>query len=278
MEDGMSADYEVLKLDGQGAALFVTIDAPPMNLLGPELVRDLVSLITMLDTGEPYKVVVFRSADPDYFISHVDVTKIAAYRQEAARLTGEASIALLFRRLAQTKAVTIAEIAGRARGAGSEFILNCDMRFAARGRAIFAQNEPALGLVPGGGGTQHLVRMLGRGRALEVLLGAEDFDAELAERYGWINRSFAPEALAPFVSALAHRIAGFPASGLVAVKARVDAISLPPIGDYRRDSDLFGEGVKRPDVQQRIHAAVARGFQTREAELDVARLLGSLDD
>jgi enoyl-CoA hydratase/carnithine racemase len=272
----MSADYEVLKMEEQGAVLFATIDAPPMNLLGPELIRDLVSLITVLDCGEPYKVVVFKSADPDYFISHVDVTKIAAYRQEAAKLTGEASIALLFRRLAETKAVTIAQIEGRARGAGSEFILNCDMRFAARGRAVFAQNEAAFGLVPGGAGTQHLVRMLGRGRALEILLSADDFDADLAEQYGWINRSFAPEALAPFVSALAHRIAGFPAAGLAAIKERVNAISLAPVEDFRRDSDLFGNGVKEPEAQQRIRAAVDRGFQNREAELDLGQLLGSL--
>lgn len=270
------AAYETLRLEEQGAALFVTIDAPPMNLLGPELVRDLVSLITVLDRGEPYKVVVFKSADPDYFISHVDVNKIAAYRQEAARLTGEASIALLFRRLAETKAVTIAQIEGRARGAGSEFVLNCDMRFAARGRAVLAQNEAAFGLVPGGGGAQHLVRMLGRGRALEILLSANDFDSELAEHYGWVNRSFAPDALGPFVTALALRIAGFPAAGLNAIKERVNAISLADVDEFRRDSDLFGNGVKEPEAQQRIHAAIARGFQDRQAEMDLGALLGAL--
>jgi enoyl-CoA hydratase/carnithine racemase len=268
--------YETLKLEEHGAALFVTIDAPPMNMLGPEMVRDLVSLITILDRGEPYRVVVFRSADPDYFISHVDVTKIVAYRQEAAALTGEASIALLFRRLAETKAVTIAEIAGRTRGAGSEFVLNCDMRFAARGRAFISQNEAAFGVVPGGAGAQHLVRMLGRGRALEVLLGADDFDAELAEHYGWVNRSFASDELSPFVSKLALRIAGFPAKGLNQIKERVNDISLASVQEFRRDSDLFGNGVKDPDVQARIHSAIERGFQTRDAEMQLGHLLGTL--
>jgi enoyl-CoA hydratase/carnithine racemase len=275
-EAAMSSNFETLKVEEQGAALFVTIDAPPMNMLGPEMVRDLVSLITLLDQGEPYKVVVFRSADPDYFISHVDVTKIAAYRQEAADLTGEASIALLFRRLAETKAVTIAEIAGRARGAGSEFILNCDMRFAARGRAFFSQNEAAFGVVPGGGGAQHLVRILGRGRALEVMLSAEDFDADLAEKYGWVNRSFEPGDLSSFVTSLARRIAGFPASGLHQIKERVNAISLAPVEEFRRDSDLFGEGVKIPEIQSRIQDAIRLGFQTREAEIRLAELLGRL--
>jgi len=190
----MATNYETLRLEETGTVLFATIDAPPMNMLGPELVRDLVSLIETLDKGDPYKVVVFKSADPDYFISHVDVTKIAAYREEAAKLTGEASIALLFRRLSETKAVTIAQIEGRVRGAGSEFILSCDMRFAAHGRAIFSQMEPAFGQIPGGGAAQHLVRLLGRGRAFEVMLSADDYGADLAERYGWVNRSFAPDA------------------------------------------------------------------------------------
>ncbi|UAK26270.1 enoyl-CoA hydratase/isomerase family protein [Sphingomonas nostoxanthinifaciens] len=274
----MADDYETLDLHADGAILFVTINAPPMNLLGPELVRDLVSIIEILDRGEPYKVAVFRSADPDYFIAHVDVTKIAAYRQEAARLTGEASIALLFRRLAETKAVTIAQIEARARGAGNEFILNCDMRFAARGRAVFSQNEGAFGLVPGGGGAQHLVRMLGRGRAFEVMLSAEDYDAELAEHYGWINRSFEPAKLAPFVEALAARIATLPASGARAIKDRVNAISLASVEEFRRDSDLFGEGARTPEVQQRIRTAIERGFQSRDAEIDASRILGSLDN
>jgi enoyl-CoA hydratase/carnithine racemase len=274
----MSEEYATLKLKEDGAALFVTIDAPPMNMLGPEMVRDLVALITLLDRGEPYKVVVFKSADPDFFISHVDVNKIADYRAEAAKLTGEASIALLFRRLAETKAVTIAQVEGRVRGAGSEFILNCDMRFAARGRAVFAQNEAAFGLVPGGAGAQHLVRMLGRGRALEVLLSADDFDADLAECYGWVNRNFAPEALAPFVTKLALRIASFPATGLTHIKQRVNAISLAPIEEFKRDSDLFGEGVRGPEAQQRIHAAIQHGFQKREAEMNLGEVLGRLSE
>lgn len=271
-------EYRTLRLDAQDAVLFVTIDAPPMNLMGPELVRDLVSLIEMLDRGAPYRVAVFRSADPSFFISHVDVTQVNAYRAEAAKLTGEASIALLFRRLAETKAVTIAQIEGRARGAGSEFVLNCDMRFGARGRAILAQNEAAFGLIPGGGGAQHLVRMLGRGRALEILLSADDYDADLAERYGWLNRSLGPDEIGPFVAKLAHRIARMPAAGHAIVKERVNAISLPPVEDFRRDSDLFGEGVTQATAQRRIADAIGRGFQTRAAEIDMGRLLGDLAD
>ena len=140
--------------------------------------------------------------------------------------------------------MTIAQIEGRVRGAGSEFVLACDMRFAARESAIFGQFEPAFGLLPGGGAAQHLTRLMGRARALEVMLSAEDYDAELAERYGWINRALPADELGDFVSSLAHRIAGFPAAGHAVVKDRVNAIALAPVEDFRRDSDLFGEGVR----------------------------------
>ncbi len=258
----------------EGAVLLAEIDAPPMNLLGPVLVRDLVSLIQEAETDERARVLVFTSADPDYFISHVDLTRIDEYRAEAAKLTGEASIALLFHHLSASRLVTIAQIEGRVRAAGSEFVLACDMRFAARETAIFGQFEPAFGLLPGGGAAQHLTRLMGRGRALEVMLSADDYDAELAERYGWINRALPADELGDFVRSLAHRIAGFPAAGHSAVKDRVNAIALAPAEDFRRDSDLFGEGVRDPEAQSRIGAAMKRGLQTRDAEMALAGMLG----
>src|SRR6195256_6144680 len=181
--------FETLTIRQEGGVLFAEIAVPPMNLLGPELVRDLVSLIQRAEADSAVRVIVFKSADPDYFISHVDVKRIKEYRAEAAKLTGEASIALLFRHLSASRLVTIAQIEGRVRGAGSEFALACDMRFAAHGSAIFGQPETGFGLIPGGGAIQHLARLMGRGRALEVLLSAEDYDAQLAERYGWIKRA-----------------------------------------------------------------------------------------
>jgi enoyl-CoA hydratase/carnithine racemase len=265
---------ETLAVREEGPVWFAEIAAPPMNLLGPELVRDLVSLIQRAEADDQVRVLVFGSADPEYFISHVDLTRIAEYRQEAARLTGEASIALLFHHLSASHVVTIAQIEGRVRAAGSEFVLACDMRFAARETAIFAQFEPAFGELPGGGAAQHLTRLMGRGRALEVMLSAQDFDAELAERYGWINRALPAAELGQFVSALAHRIAGFPAAAHAAVKDRVNAIALAPAADFRRDSDLFAAGVREPEAQARIQAAMQRGLQTRDAELDFARVLG----
>jgi enoyl-CoA hydratase/carnithine racemase len=248
-----------------------------MNLLGPELVRDLVSLIQRAEADDAFKVLVFKSADPDYFISHVDLTRVAEYRAEAAKLTGEASIALLFRHLSASRLVTIAQIEGRVRSAGSEFVLACDMRFAARESAIFAQFESAFGQIPGGGATQYLARIMGRARALEVLLSAEDYDAELAERYGWINRALPASTLSDFVRALAQRIARFPAVGQVTIKDRINAITLAPTDDFRRDSDLFGEEVHTGETQRLIQTAMQRGLQTRDAEMELAGMLADLN-
>jgi enoyl-CoA hydratase/carnithine racemase len=260
----------------EAGVLFAEIDAPPMNLLGRELVHDLVSLIKEAEADDTLSVVVFTSADAEYFISHVDLTQVSEYRAEAALLTGEASIASLFHYLSGSRLVTISQIEGRVRGGGSELVLACDMRFAARETAVFGQFEPAFGQIPGGGAAQHLTRLLGRARALEVMLSADDYDAELAERYGWINRALPADAVEEFVRALAHRIAAFPAAGHVAVKDRVNAISLAPLEEFRRDSDLFGAAVGMPTTQSLISVAMNRGLQTRAGELKLGELLGVL--
>lgn len=269
--------FDTLNVNRDGAVLFVEFSGPPMNLLGPDMIRDLVTLIRQAEADDGIGVLVFKSADPAYFISHVDVTRVKEYREEATKLTGETSIGSLFRRLSTSRLVSIAQIEGRVRGGGSEFVLACDMRFAARETAIFSQIESAFGLIPGGGAVQHLTRLMGRGRALEVMLGAMDYDADFAERYGWINRALPAKVLNDFVASLAQRIARFPTAGHTVVKERVNAIALAPAEDFRRDSDRFGENVRSLPAQRRTEAAMARGFQTREAELDLARLLGDLD-
>lgn len=268
--------FETLTLRREGAVLFVEISAPPMNLEGPELIRDLVSLIQQAEADETVQVFVFKSGDPGYFIAHVDVTRIKENREAAAKLNGDPSIGQLYRHLSASRLVSIAQIEGCVRGVGSEFVLACDLRFAARESAIFNQFEPAFGVIPGAGGAQHLARLMGRGRALEVMLSAQDYDADIAERYGWINRALPANEIDEFVSSLAHRIAKFPSAGHAVVKERVNAITLPTVEDIQRDSDLFLEGTRTPEFQQLTKSAFEKGFQTRDAELNLAKLVSDM--
>ena len=259
--------------------LSVVIDAPPMNLIGPELVRDLVSLLGELETGEDVRVMVLQSADPEYFVPHVDLTKVAEYTAEAAKAGGpqDASLGMLWHKLSELPVVTIAKIRGRARGAGSELALACDMRFAARENAILGQIEVGAGASPGAGGVQHLARLLGRGRAMEAILGADDFDAEVAERYGWINRALPDAELDAIVARLARRIASFPAGAVQSTKRVLNELTLPGTDAIRADARRFRQLVVSDQAQARTAALFAQGLQTRgPLELNLGDRLGSL--
>ena len=269
--------FETLDIRRDGAVVFATITAAPINLIGPALVRDLVSFVIEAEADAGIQVVVFKSGDPDFFIAHVDVTRISEYRQETIPFAGEPSLGLLFRRLSLSRLITIAQIEGRVRAAGNEFVLACDMRFAALETAIFAQPETGYGLVPGAGGMQHLARLVGRARALEIMLSGEDYNAAIAERYGWINRAMPAAELDGFVRALAQRIAKFPASARNGVKTRVNSLTLASAEEFREDSDLFLERSRDPVSQARTQIALQQhGFQTREGELDLTRQLDRL--
>src|SRR6201984_3182091 len=235
----MAQEYRTLRVaPSDEGVLSVVIDAPPMNLVGPELVRDLVSLLGELESGQETRVVVLESADPDYFVPHVDLTKVAEYTAEAAKAgrPDDASLGMLWHKLSELPVVTIAKIRGRARGAGSELALACDMRFAARENAILGQIEVGVGALPGAGGVQHLGRLLGRGRAMEAILGADDFDAETAERDGWIHRALPDADLGAGVGALARRMASFPADGVRTAKRVLNELTMPAADAIRADA------------------------------------------
>ncbi len=276
----MTRTYRTLRVsESDKSVLSVAIDAPPMNLIGPELVRDLVGLFTELESDEDIHVMVLESADPEYFVPHVDLTKVAEYTAEAAKAGGpdDASLGMLWHKLSELPIVTIAKLRGRARGAGSELALACDMRFAARENAIFGQIEVGFGASPGAGGVQHLARLLGRGRAMEAILGAADFDADEAERYGWINRALPDDELDAFVARLARRIASFPADAVRSTKQVLNQLTLPGADAIRADARRFRQLVVSDTAQARTAALFAQGLQTRgPVELELGNRIGSL--
>lgn len=254
-------ELDTLDVSVDHGVLYATLNQPPLNLIGPEMVRDLVTLVLYLESHPEVAVIVFGSASPHFFCAHVDMTRAAELGPELARLEPGAPLGLLYRRISALNQVSIAAVTGRVRGAGSELVLACDMRFAGDG-ALFGQPEVGLGAIPGAGAVQHLTRLMGRGRALEALVGADDFSADLAERYGWINRALPEDELPAFVSALARRIARFPSSGVADAKRRVNAIALPGVDALRDDSQLFLRGLARPEVKARTALLFERGMQT----------------
>jgi len=276
----MTQTYRTLRVArSDEGVLGVVIDAPPMNLIGPELVGDLVSLLSELESDQGIRVVVLESADPEYFVPHVDLTKVAEYTAEAAKAGGpdDASLGMLWHKLSELPVVTIAKLRGRARGAGSELALACDMRFAARENAVLGQPEVGFGAPPGAGGVQHLGRLLGRGRAMEVILGAADVDADEAERYGWVNRALPDAELDAFVARLARRIASFPAEAVRSTKQALNELTLPGADAIRADARRFQQLVGSDTVKARAAALFAQGLQTRgPLELDLGDRIESL--
>ncbi|GAA1213689.1 enoyl-CoA hydratase/isomerase family protein [Pseudonocardia alaniniphila] len=255
----------------------VTFDNPPLNLLDPEVVLALRDLLATLETDEAVKVVVFNSADEDYFISHFDVVRAA--EMPGPGPTGLPAWTDIVVRLDRAPFVSIAAIRGRARGVGSEFVLACDLRFASRERAILGQPEVGAALVPGGGALEALPRLVGRSRALEIVLAADDFDAVTAERYGWINRAVADADLYDVVDTIATRIAGFDRDALSTAKRiitqRADPVSAEDINESARE---FRRLAVSPAGRARVAHLLARGMQQRsEFELNFGTELARPD-
>jgi enoyl-CoA hydratase/carnithine racemase len=239
----------------------VTFDHQPLNIFGPEMIPQLEEVITALETDEHVKVVVFDSAVDGFFLTHYD---FVAPLEESARFpvgaTGLQALPDMLARLSRAPVVSIASIRGRATGVGSELALASDMRFASREKALLSQWEVGAGLVPGGGPMARLPRLIGRGRALEVLLSADDIDGDLAERYGYVNRSFPDAELDAFVNALANRIASFDKQALAETKHLVNVNSLPSDAEIAPEWDAFLAALARPAAQARIKALFERGF------------------
>jgi enoyl-CoA hydratase/carnithine racemase len=239
----------------------VTFDHPPLNIFGPETIPQLNEIITELETDEHVKVVVFDSAVEGFFLTHYD---FLAKLEDSASLppgpTGLQPLPDMLARLSRAPVVSIASIRGRATGVGSELSLASDMRFASREKAILSQFEVGAGLVPGGGPLARLPRLIGRGRALEVLLGADDIRGDVAELYGYVNRSLPDSELDVFVDALARRIASFDKQTIRETKHLVNLASLPADAEIAPEWDAFIASVGRPSTQVRIKKLLERGL------------------
>lgn len=256
----------------------VTFDLPPLNIFGPKEMPRLNEIVAALETDDQVKVVVFNSAVDDFFLIHYD---FLAPLEESTRLptgpTGLQALPDALARISRAPVVSIASIRGRATGVGSELALACDMQFASREKAILSQWEVGAGLVPGGGPMARLPRLMGRGRALEVLLTANDIPGELAERYGYVNRSFPDAELDGFVDALATRIASFDKQAIAETKRLVDVASLPPDAEIVPEWDAFLASLNCPASQTRIKALMARGFhQPGDVETRLGYHVGQL--
>jgi enoyl-CoA hydratase/carnithine racemase len=278
----MAYSYERLHVRVEGGVAFAILASPPLNVMTLPLFGELARFSLEVAADDAVCAVVLRSDDPEFWIAHFDVEAILAFpvdspAQRAAKVEDNPFHAMCERFRTMPKAV-IAEIGGRVGGGGSELAMSCDMRFGARGRTVVNQPEVALGILPGGSGTQRLPRLVGRGRALEVILGCDDLDAESAERFGWLNRALAPEELRPFVDRLARRIASFPAPAIAAAKRAVLAAEPDWTNGLLDEGYAFQQLLRTPEAQRAMRRFLARGGQTREGERKLGALCAELND
>lgn len=239
-----------------------TLDNPPLNIMGPEMIAELATLIGQIEVDGRLKVIVFDSSIPEYFMAHYDVLGNLQVSLEMPRgPTGMHPFPDFLVRLSRAPVVSICSIRGRATGSGSEIALACDIRFASREKAVLSHWEVGVGFPPGGGPTARLPRLVGRGRALEILLGADDINGDLAERYGYVNRSVPDAELDGFVDAFARRVASFDRDAIALTKSLVNGPSLPDDAETKSAWDAFAKSVVRPNVSEHLAALVPLGLQ-----------------
>lgn len=274
----MAYDYQFLAVEIAGRVATVTISNPPINLITVPLYLEIAALSKELAADPALSVVVMKSADPDFFLAHFDVAAILQFptdgpAQKSAELNEYHAMCERFRTMNK---VTIAQIEGRVGGGGSEIVSSFDMRFGVRGKTKINQMEVPLGIIPGGGGTQRLPRLVGRARAMEIILAGEDLDAETAERWGYLNRVFAADEIGPFVTRLAQRIGSFPVEAVRLAKESIGAADLHLSDGLPIEAYLFQRSIRTEGAQANMQRFLELGGQTREGELRVGELGGQL--
>src|SRR5271170_7278417 len=270
--------YKRLHIKQDGRVVTAVIDNPPINLITLELFQEFIRLSKELEADDDALAFVLKSADPDFFIAHFDVTVLLGFDVTAAPERGRPNdYHAMCERFRTMGKATIAQIEGRVGGGGSEFAASFDMRFGVRGKTKINQMEVALGILPGGTGTQRWPMLVGRARALETILGCIDIDAETAERWGYLNRAFEAHEIGPYVDALARRIASFPAPAVRLAKQAVDAGALPLADALAEEAFLFQKLMREPSARDAMKRFMKAGGQTREVELRVSEVTGTLD-
>src|SRR5712671_6773151 len=239
----------------------VVFDYPPFNIVDADIFESLQDLLIRMDTSQNLRVVVFESANPEFFLAHFDLTGKIGNITTAVGPSGLPILTDTFVRITRSPVASIAKIRGCVRGVSSEFVLACDMRFASRENTSLGQPEVGVGVHPGGGGTERLPPLVGRGRSLEIVLGANDFDGDTAAQYGYINRALPDEELDGFVDALARRIATFDGRAIAAAKRLINQVSLPSADNLLNALSSFQTALTWPETLQRVEALLKQGLQ-----------------
>jgi enoyl-CoA hydratase/carnithine racemase len=272
-------NYNVVAVEVRNRVVYATINNPPVNVITRPLLEDLVRLSEELKADPDLLVVVLRSANPEFFIAHFDVAAILQFPTDKTPKREDYANAFyhdMCERFRLMDKVTIAQIEGRVGGGGSELAMSCDMRFGVYGKTIVNQMEVPLGILPGGTGTQRMPRLIGRNRAIEVILGGIDMDAEMAERWGYLNRAFYPGRIAPYVEYLAERIASFPAEAVRLAKQAINAADKPLAEGLRDESYLFAQLIRTESGRANMKRFLEIGGQTRDGEMKIEELNGRL--
>ena len=266
-------NYTLLQVRQAGGLVTAVVDAPPINVITGALFGELAALAVELEADPTALVFVLKSADPDFFLAHFDVELLIAMADAPTPPTGDLNTYhAMCNRFQRMNTVTIAQIEGRVGGGGAELAMSFDMRFGVDGKTVINQMEVPIGILPGGTGTQRLPRLIGRARALEIILGAIDLDAETAEKWGWLNRALPADVIDAHVSSLAQRIASFPADAVRLAKRSIEASALPLDEGCKIESDLFQTLLFSDSARQKMRTFIELGGQTREGELRVADL------
>jgi len=252
-------------------------DYPPFNIVDATLYQALQGLLAHMDASPSLRVVVFESANPEFFLAHFDLTGKTGNITTAVGPSGLPILTDTFVRITRSPVASIAKIRGCVRGVSSEFVLACDMRFASRENTSLGQPEVGVGVHPGGGGTERLPPLVGRGRALEIVLGANDFDGDTAAQYGYVNRALPDDELDSFVDALARRISTFDGRAIAAAKRLINQVSLPSADNLLSALNSFQTALTWPETLQRVEALLKQGLQQdRNFERQWPAMLDSL--